>query len=212
MMLIENHASNSTNDFFNIIFEGLKEIIGCEDCSEIQQDCFARDKKELLEIKDLSFEYLFNDELTNLQKSFVQRYRQRGAKGMAVQVGSAAFKYFLRKYGKDSGLTSLDYRITPAMKRYPIGLTKLAEIVKENTHYQVSVQEDDSSWLWIVNNGLYEKRGDADEFIRNYFFGMLQAYMTWASSGKIFSISDVTAEMDSPASCSLKILREPIEN
>jgi hypothetical protein len=164
-------------------------------------DLIGKDETQLvLERADVSFEITNTGDIylkqpvsyavfQCLKKELVALLGENGTRGAALRVGRSFFDDFFKTYGIQIGLNSLDYRMMPLKKRIKSGLETLST---QFADFGIKVSDDENKWYWIYEelptcfdlNEEYAPIGD-------FSVGLLQAYLSWASGGKIYPVQQM---------------------
>ncbi len=195
-----------------IFIEGVREIIGQAGVNAMLN---INRKPDGAVQRDVALEF----RLVDIQKSLESLYGPRGGCGVALRAGRSSFKYFLRTYGEQMGLSRLDYRLLPTQSRLKVGLQALASTFEDLYLGVINMKETDNVWEWTVKNcplcwnpeqGLH---GDEDEAACrcHLFVGMLQEFLSWASGGKYYHVVETACMSGGAAACVIQIEKQPLE-
>jgi predicted hydrocarbon binding protein len=145
-----------------------------------------------------------------LQSVLEQAYGPRGGRGVALRVGRACFKYGLKEFGSQLGLTEMAFRLLPLPTKLRVGAKSIADLFNKQTDQTVSVEETEKKILWQMDRcplclGRYEK-----EPVCHLAVGLLQESLYWVSSGKVFNVEETACIARGDASCTIEIEKLPI--
>lgn len=155
---------NQDAGLLEIFFSGLQEVLGASDMEKLLVGSKARNK------------YQIDDILQEIEKV----YGQRSGRGIAVLIGRTSFSTILQTMGQKIGLTDLECRLMPSIKRIMISLERLAKAFTSQWQLPVEIIEFDTYWEWRS----YKKT--------SYFtFGVLQECLAWVSGDKLFLVEEI---------------------
>ena len=178
---------SATEVISQMLIGGIEELVG----QEVLQDLLTREAIPFeLDLHDaicLTRELTFGD-IKKIEIYLVQVYGENGCRGAALRVGRTFFQIFFQKCGVDCGLNSLEYRMKPLKKRIFSGLETLSTFLSDATHFQIKTREDGDKWYWILENGEWNRDSAGGVPLEDFSIGLLQAYLSWASGGKAYSI------------------------
>jgi len=190
--------------------DGLREIIGGRKIEEI----LAEIKMEYIFSPDLNT-FLKNGmsarELTELQQVLNDTYGDKGGYGVMIRSGRASFKYLLRRYDSRTHMNSIEFRLLPTQTRITRGLEILGELLSEEFHSHVKVEECTSSWVVRIANNKNDDHSPDNVLLCSYIIGLLQEYLSWAGMGKFYLVEETECRGAGASTCSFCINRQPIE-
>lgn len=145
-----------------------------------------------------------------IQNMLEQAYGPRGGRGVALRVGRACFKYGLKEYGSQLGITEMAFRLLPLPAKLRIGARSFADLFNKHTDQVVRVEETDSKILWHIDRcPLCISRKEAEP-VCHLPVGLLQESLYWVSSGKVFNVEETACIARGDASCTIEIEKTPI--
>ena len=157
------------------------------------------------------------DDISSVQTALEVLYGPRGGKGVALRVGRASFKFFIRQFGEQMGLTKLDYRLLPTQPRLKVGLQAMAATFTSLYAGAVDIAEDEEAWFWQMKNCPWcisrtvPTSDSTQQGACHYLVGMLQEFLAWASGGKIYSVREVECTAEGQPGCIFRIEKLPLE-
>jgi predicted hydrocarbon binding protein len=184
-------------DMVKILIEGAKEIVGPDDTREL----FLR-----YQSKDKGF-----PTLAEFQHALDERYGTAGGQGMALRIGRAAFQHGIRRWGETTGLSGTSYRLLPFARRISTGLVVVGSLFSEAGDADVSVSEDAEHWFWQVDHCPACGTLPADGPVCYLLVGLLQAYMTWAGSSRIYRVREIECAGSGAQACLFQIDKRAME-
>lgn len=140
-----------------------------------------------------------------------QAYGPRGGRGLAIRIGRAAFKYGLREFAPQMGLTENAFRLLPLGAKIRSGGQALADLFNRETDQRVHIEEHDGKLLWVIERCplCWERR--ADEAICHLAVGLLQEALYWLSGGKIFAVEETLCIAKGDPECVIEINQTPLD-
>ena len=138
-------------------------------------------------------------------------YGPRGGRGVALRAGRAGFKYLLRQHGPAMGIVDLNYRMLPVPLRLNLGLKALADLLEDIGDESVAVEEFDTHWIWREERCPHCWMRKVEEPACQFPVGLLQEFLTWASSGRIYGIREVDCSAAGGLACVIQINKKPLD-
>ena len=189
------NAMNPNQEMHSVFIKGVEEIVGPEAARDVFSQAMQTEP-------GLPF-------LREVQHALAARYGMQSGLGVAQRTGRAAFKYSLRAWGDESGITSSSFRMLPFSRRVRAGLEKMAAVFSEYNQARISVDEDDGHWIWQVERcpGCAAS-GDPACYL---LAGLLQEYMAWVAGGKYFRVQEFTCDANGSPTCQFRIEKQAME-
>jgi predicted hydrocarbon binding protein len=148
--------------------------------------------------------------LSKLLSTLEQAYGPRGGRGVALRVGRVCFKYGLKEYGTQLGLTELAFRLLPLSTKLRVGARSFSELFNRHTDQVVRVEETDAKILWHIERcPLCWERHEAEP-VCHLAVGLLQESLYWLSGGKLFNVEETSCIARGDACCTIEIEKTPI--
>ncbi len=138
-------------------------------------------------------------------------YGPRGGRGIALRAGRAGFKYLLRQNGMQIGIIDLNFRLLPVPVRLKTGLEALAGLMGKIGDEQVTVDEDERTWSWRSEGCPLCWGRVSHEPVCQFTVGLLQEFFTWASGGRVYSLSEVACQATGAPACLIKIDKKALD-
>ncbi|NSW53157.1 MAG: hypothetical protein HPY85_11685 [Anaerolineae bacterium] len=104
---------------------------------------------------------------------------ERSAQGMAVRIGEAAFGAFIQQQAAQLGMAGLAFRLQPVLRRIRQGLDAVCRAVQEQAGMDAACAELPDAYQ-VTGSG---------SLLGWLLAGFFQAYLEWASNGKVFLFS-----------------------
>ncbi len=195
---IKNPASNC-----QFLIDGLREIIGQAGVSAVLK---TASQLNVIEEGNVHF-----SDLHHLGAALGALYGPRGGKGIAMRSGRASLKYFLRLYGRDLQLNSIEFRIKPTHKRLKEGLSRLVKAYHDQFGINVNLIDDGATWIWQSENCTECQERQAAEAVCQFTEGLLQEFLSWCGGSKIYAVSEISCCAHGDKMCQYRIDPYPIE-
>jgi predicted hydrocarbon binding protein len=180
-----------------ILMKGGAEVIG----QEAVADLFARAGRRADSLA------IFSALHTELKAS----YGDLGGQGVAVRLGRAAFKYGLRQWGGQAGMTTPTFRLQPTLRRARASLQKLAELIDIQFGSRVELSENATHWFWSVVECPACSHRTSDRPDCHLLAGMLQETLAWAGGGRFFQVRETECSAAGASACLFKIDKKPLD-
>ena len=139
-------------------------------------------------------------------------YGPRGGRGVALRAGRAGFKYLLRQFGTTLGIIDLNYRMMPVPVRISSGLQSLADLMGRLGDEQVTIGELEHAWTWTAERCPHCWQRTATEPACQFPVGMLQEFFAWASSGRVYSVSEIECQATGADACLFQIEKKALDS
>lgn len=123
-----------------------------------------------------------------LQASF----GEQGALGIAARSGQEYFNDFYRHHSAETQLISRDFRMLPKPRRMFRGMEILASFHNQVfPNLQIAASKDEVNWYWqIADLGSWLNDPFHFAFLQSFIMGFLQEFLSWASGGKFYPITE----------------------
>ncbi|HSM25642.1 MAG TPA: hypothetical protein VK856_12320 [Anaerolineaceae bacterium] len=201
---------NCSGTMADILLEGVREMIGSS---------AKLNKNDLLE--DYSFKVESSTEIDNINSFSLSLLRKlleiaplefgdRGASGIAIRIGEASFRCFLRREGKEYSLTDNSYRLMNSQQRIMFGLSQLVKFAHNNCEAKIQISENERYWFWEVQ--FVEDDQNSNQILAAYTLGLLREFFSWTSGGRYYPMEGVLNSTDFPNSYQISISKLPLEN
>lgn len=150
-----------------------------------------------------------------LQRSLERTYGVRAGRGLAFCIGRSCFKYALREFETQLGLTGLDFRLKPTPERVRLALEALADICNRALHQPVRLEADERSLRWVMERcalcqGEQDKRNSEGVGACSLMMGVLQEMLYYVSGGRTFLIEETECIALGGRTCTITIARTPL--
>ena len=157
--------------------------------------------------QDLKFPFMH---ISQLQAGLERVYGAQPARGLALRVGRACFKYGLREFGPKMGLTDQAFRLLPLQAKLKNGIEALAAIFNTYSDEQVHVESDQATISWQIERCplCWERHTEAT--CCHLSVGLLQEALFWLSGGKYFEVEEKQCIACGDSTCTILIQRTPM--
>jgi predicted hydrocarbon binding protein len=165
--------------------------------------------------QDLRFPFEY---VSRLQSGLESAYGPRAGRGLALRVGRACFKYGLREFGPELGLTDLAFRLLPLQARLIAGSEAFAALFNNFTDQRVRLERDEKYIYWhiercplcwgrkIESEALSQANGPCCHLA----VGLLQEALYWVSGGKYFQVEEEKCIACGESTCTIVIDQTPM--
>ena len=204
--MIHQNSLQCSNSLRRIITEGFKEIVGGEDLEFINPGLIEENLKS-----DDAYSLLFkNDQLRTEHQQFLEKFGNRGSRGIAYRVGGASFGWFIRLKGDYYNLTDAEYRLKNYTNRCLFGLNQIAEFIKQNCGMEIKIIDQNDHWLVEISSN--EILMNTNKLWGDFLTGLIREYLSWTSGGRFFVMNTLTANQDGSMPYRLSINKQPLGN
>lgn len=164
---------------------------------------------------DLSIPF---EHIGRLQGALERAYGPRAGQGVALRIGQTCFKYGLREFGPQLGLTDLAFRLLPLPTKVKISLEAFTDLFNHAAHQQVRLEEDEHHLFWIVERcpwcwGRQEKHTRARAEVGScclFWVGLLQEALYWVSGGKFYQVEEKECIASGEGACTIVVVKTPL--
>lgn len=198
---------NCSGTMVDILLEGVREMIGSSAAiSKTEPTNNSKNQVNIIENKNQ--ESISEPDLIELMNSAPIIFGDLGASGIALRIGEASFRHFLRKKGKEYSLCGNSYRLMNSHQRIFFGLSKLAEFANQNCGADVSISEDENCWSWCAN--IEKSNFMISQLFKSYTIGLLREFFSWTSGGRYFPIEDSFESDENKSIIQIRINKQPL--
>lgn len=209
-MTYHNTQSNFSNKMGSIFFQGMEEIIGQKGVNA------ALDSAELTHLVNNYPPYSHDSrirmyELGDVQTGLEKLYGLQGSQGLALRSGRACFKYGLREFGSQLGLTQMSFKLLPLSMKIRTAAALFAGSLDEECEQHVCIDEDpDCLFLHIERCPICWGR-HSESPACHLAVGILQEALYWVSGGKYFDVKETDCIATGAHRCTMAIQKTPVE-
>jgi len=151
------------------------------------------------------------DDFGRLQQALEEMYGPRGARGLALRAGHAAFKYGIKEFGPVVGIGDLAFRLLPLGMKMKVGIEVFAEVFNKFSDQIVRLGEDESHYIWTIDRCPVCWGRHANEPCCYFAVGILQEGAYWVSGGKSFSVEETACIAKGDEACVILINKRPLD-
>jgi predicted hydrocarbon binding protein len=145
-----------------------------------------------------------------MQAALESAYGPRAGRGLALRVGRACFKYGLREFGPELGLTDLAFRLLPLPMRLKQGSEAFAALFNNFTDQRVRLEYDEECIYWLIEQCPLCWGRQADAPVCSLAVGLLQEALYWVSAGKYFQVEEKSCLATGDSKCTIVINLTPM--
>ncbi len=165
--------------------------------------------------QDMRFPF---EHVSELQVGLEAAYGPRAGRGLALRVGRACFKYGLREFGPELGLTDLAFRLLPIPSKLTAGSEAFAALFNNFTDQRVRLERDERYIYWniercplcwgrqVASTELSQANGSCCHLA----VGLLQEALYWVSGGKYFQVEEKSCIACGDPACTIVIDQQPM--
>lgn len=197
------------NRMGRIILEAMEEVAGRNGLRAVLNLAGRGDLIANYPPPDPRLEFSFAA-VSGLMSQLEQAYGTRGGRGLAVRIGRVAFKYGLRVFAPELGVTENAFRLLPLGAKIRAGGQALADLFNRETDQRVRIEERKGKLLWIIERCPLCWERHADEAVCHLAVGLLQESLYWVSGGKIFDVTESLCIAKGDEACVMEIDQTPL--
>ncbi len=165
--------------------------------------------------RDMEFPF---ETISHLQAALEEAYGPRSGRGVAQRIGRASFKYGLREFGPELGLTDLAFRLLPLPAKLKAGSEAMATLFNSCTDQRVRIERDETFIYWHIERcplcwERHAQEGTGHAFSGpccNLAVGLLQEALYWLSAGKYFEVTEEKCIACGDSACTILINQTPM--
>lgn len=185
------------------LFQGLEEIIG-------QAGLTALRNLTHLPVENTS-EGLSSVDTAHLFAGLEDLYGERGGRGLALRAGRASFSYGLTAFGGITGVTETTFRLLPTPMRFRTGLKLLADTLNQSSGKHIHIEEAPHAYRWVVDFCPFCVGRKETSSTCSFWVGLLQEFSYWASSGKLYSVTETQCAAAGAAFCVVELSKKTLD-
>lgn len=206
-MTQELRGDSPTEKMGRVLLMSAQEILGRAGLEQIIQT--TSPDSHINEYKENNLKLKFSiAALGGILNAIESEYGSRAGQGLILRVGEAGFKYGLREFGQELGVTDLAFRLLPLNKRIAFLVNALTDLINQIHPGSVQVVEEDRRFLWQVG------RCEPDEGIldRNQLcsllVGFLREALYWSSGGKHTMVESISIGTEDATTCTIGVYKK----
>lgn len=139
-----------------------------------------------------------------------EMYGQRGGRGMALRIGSAAFAQGLKNFGALRGLGDPAFRAKSLEERTDLGLRALVHVLNHFTDQTTRLTLEGATYQLACEYCPFAYGRVSDKPVCHTMVGMIQECLRWASNGYEFYVREVACLACGDDECVFRINKSPI--
>jgi len=199
------------NKFAFIALKAYEELIGKKDLNAVLNLAGLSHLVDNYPPDNLEREFDFAD-FTAIHIALEEKYGSRGGRSLALRAGRSTFNDTLKNFGALAGVDDPAFQVLPLQTKLRIVLPSSAKIFSQITDQQSTVTETDNEFLWTIHCcPICWSRHNQDKPVCYIYSGLLQAMLTWLSSGLEFKVYESKCKAMGEDVCEFVIQKEPIE-
>jgi predicted hydrocarbon binding protein len=148
--------------------------------------------------------------ISALNLGLEEMYGQRGGRGMALRIGSAAFAQGFKNFGAMRGMSDPAFRALPMQDRIQLGLTALASVLSHFTDQTSHLVVEDNSYVFTCEYCPFAWGRVSDKPVCHAMVGIIQECLRLASNGYEFYVREVACRACGDDACVFRINKTAI--
>lgn len=198
------------NKMGRIILQTIEEISGHNGLNAVLNQSRQSQLINNYPPNNLERQFSFQN-ISAIYTALEELYGPRGGQGVAIRCGRVSFKYFLREFGPDIGLSDPEFRLLPPHNKIREGLTILANAFNQSSDQSVRVEETDANYLWHIERCPICWGRHSNSPVCHGVVGMLQEALYWVSGSKFFNVEESLCIARGDPACTFRIDKDPLE-
>lgn len=150
------------------------------------------------------------EEVGQLQQAIWDMYGPRGARVFATRAGEQSFQDGVGQFGSLASAAQAAMKIGSLEVRIKIGLGFFAKVFNQVSDQVVSVSENATHWVWIIERCPMCWGRKSDQPVCHLASGVLRAALAWASDGREFRIAETECKAMGAENCVFEIEKTPV--
>jgi len=151
------------------------------------------------------------EDFGRLQQALEDMYGPRGARGLALRAGRAAFKYAIKEFGPVVGISDLAFRLLPIGMKMKVGIEVFAEVFNKFSDQVVRLSEDAANFIWTIERCPVCWGRHTTEPCCYVAVGILQEGAYWVSGGKTFTVEETLCIAKGDPTCTILVSKRPVD-
>ena len=157
---------------------------------------------------DLKREFDFAD-FGALNQALEDMYGPRGARGLSLRMGRAAFSHVIRDFGSMVGMADLAFKMLPLRTKLKVGVIAMAETFSKISDQTTRVEEDKEKFIYSIERCPVCWGRKTAKPVCFQAIGLLQEGLRWVSGGKNFRVEETLCIAKGDPTCTFIIDKEP---
>jgi hypothetical protein len=198
------------NRMGRIILESMEEVVGRNGLNAVLNLAGLGGMIGNYPASDPKLDFSF-ETVSRLMDKLEHAYGPRGGRGLAIRIGRVAFKYGMRSFGPQMGLTETTFRLLPLGTKIRMGGQALADVFNKETDQCVCIEERGGKLLWVIERCPLCWERHTSEAACHLAVGLLQESLYWVSGGKIFNVEETLCIAKGDPTCTIEIDQTPLD-
>ena len=198
------------NRMGRIILESMEEVVGRNGLNAVLNLAGLGELIGNYPPSDKKPEFSF-ETVSALMDKLELAYGPRGGRGLAVRIGRTTFKYGMREFGPQMGLTETAFRLLPLGTKLRMGGQALADVFNKETDQRVRIEERDGKLIWHIERCPLCWGRHTSDVVCHLAVGLLQESLYWVSGGKIFDVEETLCIARGDPTCTIEIDQTPLD-
>jgi predicted hydrocarbon binding protein len=198
------------NRFTRIALQAYEEVMGKNSLDVVLNLAGLNNLIDNYPPDNLEREFDFAD-FTAIHVALEEMYGPRGGRGLALRAGRIIFDDALKNFGALTGTDDLAFKVLPCQAKIRIVLPAAAKFFSQVSDQPSTVDETDNAFIWTIQRcPICWTRKNADRPVCYLLTGLLQAMLTWVSSGLEFRVNESKCCAVGDTACEFIIQKEPV--
>lgn len=198
------------NRMGRIVLLAMEEILGHSGVIVVLNLAHLPDYIDQRPASNQGLKFLF-EHVNRLQTGLEITYGPRAGRGLSLRVGRACWKYGLREFGPELGMTDLGFRMLPLPNRLRVGSEALTGLFNQITDQRIRLEVDEKHIYWHIERCPLCREMQADGPCCTLAVGLLQEALYWVSGGKHFLVEEKKCIACGDSTCTIVIDRTPMK-
>ena len=198
------------NKWARIVLTSAEEIVGVKGIAPLLNMAKIPEFIGNYPPDNMDKEFTF-EKVGQLQQAIWDMYGPRGARVFATRAGEQSFEDGVGQFGSLANAAQAAMKIGSLEARIKIGLGFFARLFNQVTDQVVSVTEDDTHFIWVIERCPVCWGRKANQPVCHLAIGVLRAGLGWATGGKQFRIAETECKAMGHENCVIKIEKTPLD-
>jgi predicted hydrocarbon binding protein len=194
-----------SNRYARILLKGYEEVLGREQLNSALSQAHLEAWLTAFPPDNEQREVDFAD-CSAINLALEELYGSRGAGGLAIRAGRAAFDDLLQMFGSQLGVDQMSFKLLPLREKIRTDLQSLADLFQQVSDQVTTVSEQESSFLFTVQRcPVCWGRSLAVNPVCCLTAGLLQENLKWLSGGQDWCIVETRCIAKGDPVCEFEI-------
>ena len=199
-----------SNKMVRIVLLAMEEVMGRNGVSAVLNLAGLRHLVSSFPPNNFDRQVTFG-QLGALMRALDELYGPRGGRGLALRAGRACFRYGLKEFGPELGLSDLAFRLLPLPMKLKVGADVFAETFNKYSDQIVRLTELEDRMVWENVRCPVCWGRQSDTPCCHLAVGLLQEALHWVSGGKHFEVTETACVACGDEVCTIVIDRQPLD-